>query len=122
MKTLHPDGLRVLGTVRDTDKLDVEHTFSVAQAPTCCHLQWVADGVYASGDQDAALVALVESSTARAEAHLDGIMFGTWSCGRCRKTFQLAWTATAYEVEPTGREVVTEPDEEEPTGHADGRP
>ena len=43
--------------------------------------------------------------------HLDDEYYGRWKCGGCGRSFQLAWTATAYEVEPVVGETTTEPEQ-----------
>lgn len=46
-----------------------------------------------------------------ASSHIDSDRtYGRWTCHQCGKTFQLAWTQTAYEVEPYGNEIATEAD------------
>ena len=44
--------------------------------------------------------------------HVDGYHFGEWKCWSCGKAFKLAWSHTAYEVEPNDRMTVMEGEDE----------
>ena len=46
-----------------------------------------------------------------ATSHLDDTYFGFWICHQCGRAFQLAWTATAFEVEPVDAMPETQPED-----------